>query len=608
MTIYEKNVECIHRMREYMYSFIDKLPLKAEKNKTDNISAMNTLDGNRTILVEVGGKSYRLNSSYNPVNEATKWAERFNLKNLEIVITMFGFGNGIIPRELLKRMNNGEILIIFEPSKEIFIHTMENYDLTDIIEDPRVYISVEEFNESEFPRALWKFVYWTNVYSQIHCVHPLYNEMFPEAFEEYYKVIADSNDRTIINRNTESAIGKKETINAIQNLKYLKDSITTDDLKGVFSKNVPAIIVSAGPSLDKNVQELKNAKGKAVIIAVDTAVKHLLARDIIPDFTFTLDPNKWTGHYADDRSSQIPMICRIETNTEIFDKHSGRKIYFQAHKFFNKIYELFGKELSELLTGGSVSTAAFAACASMGFDKIILVGQDLAYADGGTTHAGKTISYTNSQQEIKYIEDIYGNQIQSRNDWYLFLDWFVDTIAHWKGLAIDATEGGAKIKGTAIMTLKEAIDKYCIEEIKVNEVIESVPPTFDNKQLNEIQRFVNKNIEDLELIKKEAVSAINNCDRLIMEYKKIDGESYTSKSCNKELTKINNKIEQCPVNELIDTFIADVAIVELEDIYKMGDDERENKMQTYKQAKALYKAISGAADELKPMLEKLSLL
>lgn len=48
------------------------------------------------------------------------------------------------------------------------------------------------------------------------------------------------------------------------------------------------IVVAAGPSLNKNINELKKAKGKSLIIAVDTALKPLLRAGIVPDMFLLL--------------------------------------------------------------------------------------------------------------------------------------------------------------------------------------------------------------------------------------------------------------------------------------------------------------------------------
>ena len=60
----------------------------------------------------------------------------------------------------------------------------------------------------------------------------------------------------------------------------------------VIPKDISAIVIAAGPSLNKNIKELKRAKGKAFLIAVDTAVKRLLKEGIVPDMYATLDGMK----------------------------------------------------------------------------------------------------------------------------------------------------------------------------------------------------------------------------------------------------------------------------------------------------------------------------
>lgn len=65
---------------------------------------------------------------------------------------------------------------------------------------------------------------------------------------------------------------------------YLKERLAEEDLS-----DVPAIIVAAGPSLNKNVQELKRAKGKALILVVDAALRAVVNAGITPDLGITID-------------------------------------------------------------------------------------------------------------------------------------------------------------------------------------------------------------------------------------------------------------------------------------------------------------------------------
>ena len=64
-------------------------------------------------------------------------------------------------------------------------------------------------------------------------------------------------------------------------------------LKNIFPQ-VPVILVSAGPSLDKNIGFIKSARNQIIVITVATALKPLLKNNIAPDFVIAIDPNDET--------------------------------------------------------------------------------------------------------------------------------------------------------------------------------------------------------------------------------------------------------------------------------------------------------------------------
>ncbi|WP_373845633.1 6-hydroxymethylpterin diphosphokinase MptE-like protein, partial [Clostridium sp.] len=70
--------------------------------------------------------------------------------------------------------------------------------------------------------------------------------------------------------------------NNFTNMKKLIESPSIECVKDKY-KDIPAIIVSAGPSLDKNISELKRAEGKALIIATDAVLTTLKNHGIVPD-------------------------------------------------------------------------------------------------------------------------------------------------------------------------------------------------------------------------------------------------------------------------------------------------------------------------------------
>jgi Uncharacterized protein conserved in bacteria len=605
MTIYEKNMEALKKYKEDLFDCIEKLDHEKKDNSLEQIISIETRDGNKALVITKDGESIRLNSAYKPSAEAMKWAEQFELNNIDTVISMFGFGNGFFPREMMHKLTKENFLLIYEPSIDIFLHVLENYDITDLIEGKRVSITIEGVNDNEFKSVINYLVTWVNMNSQLVCKHPQYKMLFEKSHIKFLDLIRDNNEVCQINKNTERILSKSIISNLLNNLKYIKEGNIVSDFEGDFGE-APAIIVSAGPSLNKNVQNLKEAKGKAVIFCTDTAMKYVLAHNIIPDFIVTLDPNKSMGHFfADERCFDIPMLCLAEARHENLKYHRSRKIFYSLDSFLTQFYIKNGKKVKNLNSGGSVATGAFSVCVALGFKEIILIGQDLAY-DGKFTHAGERSDHGGKlASDARLIEDVNGNMIYTRGDWYLYLNWFEQAIESIKNIeVVDATEGGAKIKGTKIMTLKEAITAYCEGEIDCENIVKKKPTTLLEEEYPKLKKYLSESIKDLMDIKNQAIENKRYCEKLIIEARNKNIDSERCQNWVKRLSKNNSKIEKKPVYNLVDIYIAEVSTNELDDVYVLTEDEVQNQISTYEKGSKIYQSMADSCDELEKMIRK----
>lgn len=592
MSYYDSNMKEIQRTKGFLYERIIENISKPHPNKPEKLELYPALDGDTMLVITFGSSQYRLNSLYSPSHEAERWAEQYDMKNIGIVATMFGFGNGIFVRSLLRKLDGQGALLIYEPSAELFFYVLEHYDLTDILGATNVSITVEGINDNEIRNILSNHVDWINLRSQIFCSHPLYEQIFEDSAKTLYKVIQDNNDRTVVNKNTDVALSKRLVSNTLVNMKHMRKSNLVTDLIGKFPKDIPAIIVAAGPSLDKNIEELKRAKGKAVIFAVDTAMKYLLAHEILPDFIVTLDPKKSLKHLKDPRCHEIPMFSRIDSRPQNIETNKKKIIFYNLEGYIKALYSQVGKETGSFYSGGSVATGAFSICETLGFQRIILIGQDLAYS-GDSTHAGGiSVDYSNAGTQIEIVEDIYGNPIKTRYDWYVYIRWFEDAVDLFEGEeVIDATEGGARIKGTTIMTLKDTIDRYCNQRVDCESIIAALKPTINTEELRILIEQIKQDINDLEDIRQKAEEAADICDRLIEKYDKSLQETTSSIRKNQILSEYNAAMEAKPVYELIDWDISAATTEQLSHLYVYTKDEKKNKLATYEQARVIYRAI-----------------
>ncbi len=580
---------------------------KNHRSLIEEINLTVTADSNKTMLIKRAGKKYRMNSIYNAEYEAETWVTGQDFKAINKVIVVFGFGNGLYIKKILEKINSDDIVIIYEPSVEIFRFVIKNYDIRDYLLD-NVYIFIGKEDNDKLRKCLTKSVYWNNLKSQKLLILPQYERLFIEELKTFLKIVKDNNNRVILAHRTNAFFGKIAIENTFSNMKYLNTCNIINDYIGLFPKDVPAIIVAAGPSLDKNILHLRNVNNKAVIFGVDRALEYLYRAGIKPDYAVTIDPIKPVNLFAYQYLVEVPLFTQMQSHSKVLDKHAGKKIFYDVFGYIDNVLNKIGKPIdTEYSYGQSVATAALTLCIKIGFKQIILIGQDLAYAaDGRTSHAGETVQSEPDTNAI-WVEGLNGGKVKTRLDWYEFLIWFEDKIDENKdkGLeVIDATEGGAKIKGTVVMPLSEAIKKYCVKKVDISKIEKKKKITYSYKDLSRIEKYINNGLSELELIKKKAMTAYSDCEKMIKKCKKkTDGDKIGIRLTDR-IMRINNYITSKQTYNLLNSYITDATKEMMWEINQITDDEVKDKEITFVQGKELYQLIIEATEEIKDIMLK----
>ena len=601
---YEQNIQVMKRCKEYLYIQLQLIPKEYYIDLVDSVYSIETREeDNALCVVTKDGENHRLNSPFHPDQEARRWVEQFKFHSVGKRFLLFGLGNGIFAKEILKNLREDEILLIYEPCGDIFLHILNNYDLTELLEDQRVSITVKGINNDEFNQSVPFYIRYINLVSQVVGIHPKYDQMFPYDCKWFYTFIMDNRLKAVVNKNTFKALGRIRTTNLLKNMRYVGDANCMNDYKSKFPEDIPAIIVSAGPSLNKNIEVLKKAKGKAVIIAVDSSLRMLYKHNVVPDFVVTIDANKSPVHFETYKEAyECAYFCSIGAKNSIVSSIKGRRIIYDSDDYMEAI-NLSNNEGISVPTAGSVSTDAFSICSILGFKIIILVGQDLAY-DGIYTHADNRVANDDiGTDDLQEVEDIYGNKIKTRSDWYIFLQWYKDAVYKYQGEVIDATEGGAKIDGTKILKLEEAIEEYCTKEFDCKTLIDKLKPTSNELYMKKLCTEYREALCELDVLKEKAERAIGLCSNLITENETYSTESYRSKQMIKELLKLNKEINELKVNILINNYIAENIADGMMDMFYLSGNKKDDKLLVYKKSLIIYEKIPSATVEVKEIIK-----
>ncbi len=600
MERYNLNIESLKKHHMDLYLKIKDLDDTANIiNRPEEIKNIRARNDESVLVVTSASIEYRMNSLYNPTAEAKKWADQFKFQNDNNIISLFGLGNGAFAKAIMEKMHENDFLIIYEPSYPIFDFVMHNYDLTELFEDNRVFFAIEGINDFEFHLILLQLINLTNIKTQQQCISPNYDKLFMESCVRFYREIKESLTTALVNVNSTIAFGEKNIYNTLKNMCFLSESISLIDLMKVIPKDVPAIVVAAGPSVEENIEYLKRSKGKAIIFAVDRILDYLLDQDVEPDFVVTLDPKKQMKHFSKREDVTVPLICYFESNHDILVKHKGKKIFCTSDSFSEEVYHRTKKISPNLITSGSVAIVAYSACVKLGFQRIVLVGQDLAYHNNAS-HAGGETDQLDSNADV-FVEGLDGNQVKSRYDWKEFITRYQDFIKLNPDIeVIDVKKSGAKIKGTVHMPFGEVLEKYCQSSF---DPINCDFNIFSKDDMELIKDYIEEQISIIMRIKEKAQNAVKVCNQLLKSQKN-ERFTFNGDKSLKKLSKINSYIMEQKIYGLIDSFVTAKTAQYLSEILIFTEDEKENNRSTFYKSKAIYQAVIEAADFTKKYLDE----
>ena len=589
--------------KENYEAFIDKHKeleyIDTEECKECQVVIETDTVGNDVLGIKKNDRVWYLGSRYDNNVFIDKWTESFKVNSYKAYIYIFGLGDVKAIWKLAEKYPENNILV-YEPDLSFLKTVMEVYDLKELINKSNVEILAGEEGLNIFSNMSFRCLDISNYNYCVFKYNVQYNNLYEIQLLKWNIIIQENIQRIVADKNTIKFFGKERLDNCIGNfydcLKSQSILKIIDKIKIIDGRT--AVLVSAGPSLDKNVQLLKEVKGKALIMAVDTAIKPVLATGIKPDITITIDSHKPKELFIyENKPVDIPIILNLQSNNDVVSIYEGKRFYeYNYDRVFAKVYGEEDYFDICLDSGGSVANDAFSFLIKAGFENIILIGQDLAY-HSEKTHAGeayeddKKISFVKTDKHF-LVEDIYGGKVYTEENMNMYRKWFENVIKNNEGIhVIDATEGGAKIHGTEIITFREAIDKYVshLPENNYESAIRSIPELDESeveRRLNVLYNFP-KDIEETKSDIKKAKRIYEELDELNRKNK------YNSARFEKvieELTKVNDKIE----NSLYTAFAT----------YNLDDTEYGVLNEIYEDKENLYDEFKLIIDSGRKVLEK----
>lgn len=568
-TIYEKNLEWLTQrfpeMGELYRAYESKRSGKAHVQ--DDFAAVET------------DRMWYLTSRYDPEGAARLWASQFEQKERQLYI-MAGMGNGIYIRALMEHLPDNCAVLVYEPNPEIFEEAMHNIELSQIFQEKSAIV-VDSINKGHIYEYFIGTIHYENR-NHIHfCIHPNYDRIYPQQVEWLRQITENEISVLSVVKNTELSYSQEFFRNMMANLWNYMSHSTLEKLRQamepVKEKGIPAVIVAAGPSLNKNMEILKQYRRRAFIIACDSALNPLLGKGIIPDLAISVDSHKPSDLFARKETKKIPFVLCLQTVRWFQSVHEGKKFYFGDNNLTLNIMQGYGKNPGTLETSGSVANNAFSLAKELGFQTMILIGQDLSYADGKYyakgVHANENDLAMVQGGAIQYfeIDGYYGGKVYTNYSLNIYRMWFERQIIRYPYLrVINATQGGAMIAGARNMDLEQALEQECKEEVDFGALIENVENTFTKEELEKVRQDFNNFGATLKDIQKDIEEGIRHYQRLdeLLRKGKQGGREF--QRLFQRIGEIQRRIDEEPLMDLAAMHNRQTEYAVLDEVEKEG--------------------------------------
>ncbi|EAK5742102.1 motility associated factor glycosyltransferase family protein [Campylobacter jejuni] len=490
--LFNKNIEALNNI-------LLKESLKEIKSsKFELILGKDNLDINlKDTSIKNNGGGYNENLLYqDPIKELQTMLNTYNDKYLLYpVLYFYGFGNGVLFKALLQNKNHQHI-VVFEKDIEIIWIMFHILDFSSELQSARLMVlendklQAQDYTELCSSKPFFQFsrIYFLELMSH-------YYERFHEDILGLNKKLAENFKNSIVSHGNDPL----DALQGIEQFVYnLPQMITHPSYKELLSKRKnlsdTAIIVSTGPSLTKQLPLLKKYANKATIFCADSSYPILAKHGIKPDYVCMLERTEITAEFFNhdfgEFDKDIIFICAGVVHPKAIEylKGGNRKYLIMPRYLYFPIYIKLNKYFYFLYNTPSVAHMSYFLSVLLNHKNIILIGQDLAYAENGNSHPDDYQNSANyeSQMYEHILTTAYGGngKVETHSIWLLFKNWFEnEMIPNTRKMGIttyNCTEGGARIEGTIEKPFLWACENLLDKDL--NKPFEKLEPLSLNKQ------------------------------------------------------------------------------------------------------------------------------
>lgn len=349
--------------------------------------------------------------------------------------------------------------------------------------------------------------------------------LYPDKVEAFHQILIENGLLGKINLNTLNELYFQWIRNEIKNLHFLKDrqcAISCPD--GM--KNVPAVLVGAGPSLRHSLPALKgiSRSDSMLIIAASTTLRVLIHEEIYPHFVIIIEGQK-QAHFEN-----IPHLNRLRLLAHLQTFPAHLEYPFKDIFWFNQETSALASVIASILPetqpikfSGNVISAAFLLASFWGCNPIAFTGMDLAYQDGDKYMKG--LAKKEYEPERKHFYDVPGQnncQLKAPPEFLSYAHNLELELEHLKKTrpefqAVNASVGGRRIRGAIEMPLEDFARHTPTGDVAVDRILTQFISSWPELPADPLERILENYLKTYHLLDRildKSVSSLQKPDNL----------------------------------------------------------------------------------------------
>ncbi len=440
------------------------------------------------------------------------------------LIFMYGFGQGLAVIDLLEQYPDRWVFL-YEPNVSVFYDAIQKYNLVELFQHPGFKgIAIGE----DHLKMLFSSISGYMQYDLAFVAHRHYLEHRVEQLYALKEEFVKYNQTFEVNQKTMNHFRLLWMKNSMYQLASVLTSPSIESFRNSL-RNCTAVVVGSGPSLQKDIEELKKLKSHALIIAAGSSIQALTKHGIQPHLTVVMDGGDVNEEiFSVPETLNPPMMITSTAYYGLTEKKKDQRIYsVLRNDYVSQFFVGTAKEQFFIEPTSTVTGTAMQAAICLGASKIIMMGQDLSFPDNqfyadGVVHAydkyleEKILEATENELIVENIEGSYN--ITNRS--FLFMkEGIEELIAAFPSVQfINSTRKGAKIAGSVFMPVEKVLMMIESEQMEPQAIEKLLQQSTEQapikKSIVEVRQHLQTVAHDFETVQQELRSLKKLLDKV----------------------------------------------------------------------------------------------